>query len=307
MRNRGFGWTAAWLVLVGFLQATALIAVWRFSVRTEHGQLVDTAALAGNTIGRDTVEPFVDRVLDAMSVASVAAATAVIVLIALARGRVLLALVAGGLIAGANVTTQLLKHGLYRPELGVDPAREAVGNSLPSGHTTIAASVAIALVLVLPVRARGVAGVAGAGYAALAGVATMSAGWHRPSDAIAALLVVGGWAALGGLVLLVAQRAEPGEVVEARRTNAFVAASLALLGGLALLVSIGALNWVDTALINPPEDMRRRDLFLFYAGSAAAITGTAALVMASVLATVHRVVPPRATPTPALVATSTAP
>ncbi|GAA1797930.1 hypothetical protein GCM10009682_19530 [Luedemannella flava] len=301
MRNRGFGSTAAWLVLVGLLQAAALLAVWRFSVRTAHGQLVDTAALVGNTIGHDTVEPLVSRVLDAVSVASLAAATAVIVLIALARGRVLLALVAGGLIAGANVTSQLLKHALYRPDFGIDPGREAVGNSLPSGHTTVAASVAVALVLVLPVAMRGVAGVAGAAYAALAGVATMSAGWHRPSDAVAALLIVGCWAALGGLVLLVGQRRDEA-AVEARRTNVLAAASLGLVGVFALAVAVGALNWADSGLVNPPEEMTRKQLFLVYAGSAAAITATAALMMAAVLATVHRVVPPRPEHVPALVA-----
>ena len=44
---------------------------------------------------------------------------------------------------------------IYRPDLGVDPERAAAGNSLPSGHTTIAASVAVALVLVVPSKARG--------------------------------------------------------------------------------------------------------------------------------------------------------
>src|SRR3954467_15117828 len=83
MRNRGLGWIMVWLVLVGGAQLAALIAVWRFSVRTRHGQLMDPAALTGNTIGQDTVAPVVSRTLDAMSVASLAAATAVIVLIAL--------------------------------------------------------------------------------------------------------------------------------------------------------------------------------------------------------------------------------
>ena len=114
MRNRGFGSTATWLVFVGLLQAAAVFAVWRFFVRTEHGQLIDTAALAGNTIGRDTVEPVVDRVLDAMSVASLAAATAVIVLIALARGRVLLALVAGGVATVVLASTRPPRRLLFR-------------------------------------------------------------------------------------------------------------------------------------------------------------------------------------------------
>jgi membrane-associated phospholipid phosphatase len=291
MRNRGLGWIMVWLVLVGAAQLAALTAVWRFSVRTWHGQLVDTAALTGNTIGQDTVAPVVSRTLDAMSVASLAAATAVIVLIALVRGRVLLALVAGGLIAGSNITSQLLKAQLYRPDFGVDPGREAVGNSFPSGHTTVAASVAVALVLVLPVRVRGVAGVAGAAYAALAGVATMSAGWHRPSDAVGAVLVVGCWAALAGLVLVVWQRRE--DVAEARRTNVFAAGCLGLAGLLASVVSFALLSWANSSLVDPPDDMGRRELFYAYAGSAAGITAAAAVVMAIVLATAHRVVPPR--------------
>ena len=98
---------------------------------------------------------------------------------------------------------------LDRPYLGVDPQRIEAGNSLPSGHTTVAASVAVALVFVLPPRARGFAAVVGAGYTALVGVATMSAGWHRPSDSVAALLVVGGWAAAAGLALMIAARLAP--------------------------------------------------------------------------------------------------
>jgi hypothetical protein len=36
-------------------------------------------------------------------------------------------------------------------------------------------------------------------------VATLPAGWHRPSDVVAALLVVGVWANVAGLFILVAQ------------------------------------------------------------------------------------------------------
>src|SRR5207245_1071112 len=95
------------------------------------------------------------------------------------------------LIVGANLTTQLLKSVLVRPVLGIDPERAAAGNSLPSGHTTIAASVAVAVLLVVPAAVRGVSAVVGAVLTAAAGVATLSAGWHRSSDAVAALLVVG--------------------------------------------------------------------------------------------------------------------
>jgi membrane-associated phospholipid phosphatase len=281
-----------WFVVVAGAHAAALVAVWRFFVRTERGQLVDTIALAGNRIGRDRVDDLADTVLNAVSVASVLVAVAVIAVIALARGRVLLTLAVVGFVAAANVTTQLLKNGLYRPEFGVDPERASAGNSFPSGHTTIAVSVAIALVLVLPPRVRGVAAVAGAVYAAVAGVATMSLGWHRPSDVIGAVLVTGGWAALAGLLLVVVQ----GHRARVRGDDARpLAVALLLIVAAALLVGAAGAFQATVAVTDVAvEELARGRLFTAYAGAAAAICGATSTVLALALVTAHRVVPWRA-------------
>ncbi|RQX13544.1 PA-phosphatase, partial [Micromonospora chalcea] len=154
MRETARGWTAVWLVVLALLQTAAFVLVWRFAVHTELGQWLDTVALTGNQIGQDRIDGPVDTLLNAMSVVSLLAATAVIGFIALIRGRKALAVTATLLIAGANVTTQLLKHFLVRPDFGIDPERAAAGNSLPSGHTSVAASVAVALILVLPRKLR---------------------------------------------------------------------------------------------------------------------------------------------------------
>ncbi|MEE6261512.1 phosphatase PAP2 family protein [Plantactinospora sonchi] len=283
--------TAGWLCLLTLVQVLALIAVWWFAVRTEHGQLLDTIALTGNSIGRQRIVGVVGGVLNAVSLLSLLAATVVIGFIALIRGRIGLAVVTIVLIAGANVTTQALKYFIQRPDFGIDPERAAAGNSLPSGHTTVAASVAIALVMVLPPRLRGWGALLGAGYAAAAGVATLSAGWHRPSDAIAALLVVGAWGTLASLVLLLTQ----GETVQVEPGDGHqVARNVLAIGGLALLVGAAvAIGWTDGERMIPIEEFGRRRLLVAYAGSAAGIVGTAALVMALVLRTVHRVVPRR--------------
>ncbi|MFG1872686.1 phosphatase PAP2 family protein [Micromonospora arborensis] len=289
MRATARGWTAVWLVVLALVQAAAFVAVWRVAVHTELGQWVDTVALTGNRIGQDTIDGPVNRILNAMSVVSLLAATAMIGFIALIRGRIALAITATLLIAGANLSTQLLKHGLTRPDYGLDPDRVAVGNSLPSGHTTVAASVAVALVLVLPAKVRAVSAFFAAGYAAVAGVATLSAGWHRPSDAIAAYLVVGVWAAMAGLVLLITQR----EQAEVAPGDAHRVAALVLgVGGVLALVACGlALAWLVDLRDTGPDDLTRRPLFVGYAGSAAGIVGTMAVVMALVLTVVHRLVP----------------
>ncbi|MBQ0906331.1 phosphatase PAP2 family protein [Micromonospora sp. U21] len=289
MRATARGWTAVWLVVMALVLAAAFLAVWRVAVHTEVGQWIDTVALTGNRIGQDRIDGPVDKLLNAMSVVSLLAATAMIGFIALIRGRIALAITATLLIAGANVSTQLLKYGLNRPDYGLDPERAAVGNSLPSGHTTVAASVAIALVLVLPAKVRAVGAFVAAAYAAVAGVATLSAGWHRPSDAVAAYLVVGVWAALAGLVLLITQR----DRAQVAPGDAHRLAAL-LLGGagvLALLACVLALSWLVELRGTGPDELSRRPLFAGYAGSAAGIAGTMAVVMALVLIVVHRLVP----------------
>lgn len=294
MRARAVG-TGLWLVAVAAGQLAALELVRRFFVGTARGQLLDTAALEGNAIGRSHVDGLVDTVLSAMTVASLFAATLVIGFIALLRGRVMLAAAATLMIVGANLTTQLLKTQVDRPDYGVDLERAAAGNSLPSGHGTVAASVAIALVLVLPSGLRGLAAVVGAGYATLAGVATMSAGWHRPSDAVAALLVVGAWAAVAGLLLVVAGRGDDaGQPTMAGRPHRVAMWLLGIVGVASLAAAAVAMMVTDGALAEPVDALGRSRLLTAYAGGAAGIAGVACLVTAGMLATVHLVVPDRA-------------
>lgn len=280
---------AAWLVLIAAAQVTAFLAVHRTFVGSVHGQRLDTVALTGNVIGRRHIEGLVETVLDAVSAVALLTAIVVIGFIAVARGRLALAMLATVLIVGANATTQALKRFIERPDFGVDGAFTGAGNSLPSGHATVAASVAVALVLVLPARVRGLAAVVGAAYAALVGVATLSAGWHRPSDAVAAYLVVGAWAAVVGLVLVVLDRGT-GDVPRAHRYTPLLLAVVAV--GL-LAVAAVCLGTTLQVVSTPLEWLSRDRLLVAYAGGAAGIAGSAALMMAVVLASVHRVVPDR--------------
>ena len=120
--------------------------------------------------------------------------------VAMIRGRPRLALAAGVIVLGANLTTQVLKSGLDRPDLvdGLGPSPGA----FPSGHVTVAMSLAMALALVAPPALRWVAAVAGCGYAAVVGMAVLALDWHRPSEVIAGYLVCVGWAAAVTAVLV---------------------------------------------------------------------------------------------------------
>jgi len=129
-----------------------------------------------------------------VSVSFVALGIAAAMVVALVRRRWALALQVAVLVVGANLTTQVLKEVLPRPYeyVGGYPS----DNTLPSGHTTVAASVAAALVFVVPPRGRPWAALLGGAYTAATGVATLVGQWHRPSDAVAAVLVVLAWAGL---------------------------------------------------------------------------------------------------------------
>lgn len=282
--------TAAWLAVLTAVNIVLFLLVAYASVRTIRGQMLDTIALAGNDLGRDDLAGPLNTALNAVSVVSLVVVLVVVGLIALLRRRYSLAIMAVVLVVGSAGTSLLLKHSfITRPEFGVDPDRSGAGNSLPSGHATAAAAFAVGLVLVLPPAVRGLASLIGATYAAVVGVATLSSGWHRPSDVVAAYLIVGGWAAFAGLLLTVAQRATA--VVTSRDRANWALVTTVAGGGLLLGAGLVALTVTFGRMTDPVEDMGSRLLAVGYLGSALTIAGAAYLMMAVVLVTVHRVVP----------------
>jgi membrane-associated phospholipid phosphatase len=110
-------------------------------------------------------------------------------------------------IVGANLSTQLLKIALESPR----PAGAAghaswahllpSDNAFPSGHTTAAASVAIAALFVVPARHRMTAAVAGILLTGAMAVSVVVLGWHYPTDAVGAILVAAIWGLLMAAVL----------------------------------------------------------------------------------------------------------
>ncbi|WP_307844237.1 phosphatase PAP2 family protein [Sanguibacter suaedae] len=190
---RRVGWFLRASCLVAALAgALGVVATWRFFVATLLGQQLDDLAFQGAEHGRTELWRLAEPVLDVVSVGFVVVGVSVAMGIALIRRRWPLAIQVAVLVLGANLTTQVLKKFvLDRPRLGFSD----FGNSLPSGHTTVAASVSVALVLTLPRRGRAAAAILGAAYTAATGISTLVGQWHRPSDVIAGLCVVLFWGA----------------------------------------------------------------------------------------------------------------
>lgn len=260
--------------------AAVLAGVDGAAVHTVPGRLVDGRSLRGALLTESPAATLLERVLDLISVSALLVAVGAILAIALVRGRWAAGLGALAVLAGANVSTPVLKSVLLvRPDLGLDERTPATLNSLPSGHVSVAFAAVVALVLVLPARLRGP--VAGAGVVLTSAVtmAVMSSGWHRASDAVAACLVVGAWAALVLVVLALLPGSRPDG-----RPGGGVPRLLGRVAG--VLVGVGALATV--ALLPVPVPGGVVVLLVAYAAGVALTAGAAAGVLGLVLAELHR-------------------
>lgn len=172
--------------------AAFVLLTWYF-LFTVPGQNLDNLTMESLTARVAAIPEGLSAFPSLVSVPAVAAVSIVVGIIAILRRRPALAFRALSLVGAANLTTQILKALLERPDLGVSLALD---NSFPSGHTTFAASVAVALVLVAPKGFRSAASIFGWAWTSLIGTLVISLGWHRLSDVVGALLVVAVWAFL---------------------------------------------------------------------------------------------------------------
>jgi len=181
--------------MVGLAAALALVALVRVAVQSASGQRADERAMLTVTAGREATLTLLS-ILGRVPMWSVAVVAVAALVIAARQRRSRAALAAFVVIAGANVTTQLVKHALLeRPDLGY-----GVHNSLPSGHVTVVVSAVAALLIVVPSATRPFLVGLGTFATGLTGLSTIVAGWHRPGDVLAAVLVVLCWTAVAVLV-----------------------------------------------------------------------------------------------------------
>jgi membrane-associated phospholipid phosphatase len=124
--------------------------------------------------------------------AFVVVAIVLLVALALVQKQLARAVAAVAIVVCSVGSVELLKHGLPHLDSAIPPGRAP---TFPSGHTSIAVSLGLALVLAAPSVARPAAGLIGAAYAAGIGLSVILLGWHLPSDVVGSFFVCGFWAA----------------------------------------------------------------------------------------------------------------
>ncbi|MEU4557817.1 phosphatase PAP2 family protein [Actinoplanes sp. NPDC023936] len=255
-------------LLVSVLAAAGVAAIYYTFVRTPLGQAVDTAVMSGGDVDHPQVTDVLNKALQYTHLTLLALVCVLAAAFGVLRRRLDLSLGAAFVVGAANLTTQYLKSHLTRPDLdGL-----AMPNSFPSGHVTAAASVAFVLVLVFPRALRGTIGLVGAGYVTLVAIATVWAEWHRPSDAVAALLVV---IACGGVAVWAVRMRRAGAPRPMQLPNRLVMAGLAVTGAVTAAAGLLGLLAVALAERGSPDFVSERFAFLTgSAGIVACVAGT---------------------------------
>lgn len=208
------------------LSATVLAVLVRYCLHSYRGIRWDERLMSAWQVS-DATRLTTAHYLSVITVPSVALVLITCVVVAAVRRRVALAVGAATLISGATVTTQILKYQVF------ERLPHAGANTLPSGHTTVAVSVCMAAMIVVPIGWRVFVAPVASGLSAAAGIATIIGSWHRPGDVIAALAVCTAWLGVALIVIFLLQDRPP------RAQRPRVSPALALAGpGVVLFVML---------------------------------------------------------------------
>lgn len=270
------------LVAIAVVCLALVAGLYIAAVRTHVGQRADEAAIIGRTTDR-VVQRATTHVLNTISVTSLILAGIALGLLALSRRRPRLAIGVGVMVIAANITTQLLKTELLtRPDLLQRP-HAASTPSFPSGHATVAMSLALGFVLVVPPRLRVLAGSIGITYAVLIGAGTLTGGWHRPSDVIAAYLITTTWTVLLAAWIITWRGTGPTQRPwRHMMLNRLLSSPRLIFAGAGLLTAALLVTTVVLLIANG-RDLTTIELGPSYLGAVAAITGTALVILGVIL------------------------
>jgi hypothetical protein len=174
-------------IRTGIGAAAVLAAVYVLAVWTPAGQRFEDGVLRATRDMPDYL--LAQRLLDHMTMYTLAAVLIGVAGIGLVRRRLDLALVSAGVVVASLVASEGVQHAVVRPVLLAHGVRRE-DQSFPSGHAAIAMAVMCALVLVVPYRRRGWTVLVIGTAATVLSVETVTADWHRPSDTLGSAMIV---------------------------------------------------------------------------------------------------------------------
>lgn len=224
------------LAVLAILGGIGLIGLYLIFVRTPIGQRWDDRALLGGLLASEDARRALTSALHGIRISTLILMVALLVVISLLRHRLVTGLSAAVAFGGAVLSAEILKRVLPRRDLAPElNAYVDKGNidTYPSGHSTIAMGFALALIVVSAPRYRTAVAAFGMAWGAVIPMATLAAGWHRPSDVLGGVALALMW--LAGMTAFLSHRyGRLGQIPGSTRR-------LPLLGAGILLIPIAAL------------------------------------------------------------------
>jgi membrane-associated phospholipid phosphatase len=267
---------------VAGLVAARLLA---FGVHAIHH--ADALTLHGfMSLDRPSVHPAVSVVAHVADPASYGLLGALLIGIALARGRVRVAAAAAVVLLGAAATTDYLLKPLLAAQRfdAVLDLRQVPDVSFPSGHATASMALALCAILVAAPRFRPYVAALGAAFAVAVSYAFLTLGWHYPSDVLGGYLVAGAWTGVAAAALLFADSRWPERT--GRQAAGRLLSRVQLRALVATLGAIVACAVAAVAVVAPHravDFLRLHTIFAIGAGAIAVASVAVAGVLAAIL------------------------
>jgi PAP2 superfamily protein len=175
-------------VPIGGLAVTYVLAML-----TPLGRSLDTLSSIGRFGTGWPVQAADLALLEIISVATLGLALAALLLVSVLQGRRQDGLRAAAAVLGAILTAEVLKHILPSQNPWTGEWSGLDGGSFPSGHAVVVTSISLAVLSISSdIWRRRLVGPLVAGTA-IATTATVTVGWHRPSDVLGSLFLATAW------------------------------------------------------------------------------------------------------------------
>jgi membrane-associated phospholipid phosphatase len=197
-------------LLAAFAGVGLLALVYAVAFHTGWGLTADRRVLGGFTsLDRPRLHWTLYKIAHLGDPKKFVVGTILLVAVALLRRRPRTAAAVVAILAGANLTTQILKPALGAVRSTGDSGAHISAASFPSGHATASLSLALCAVLVAPARWRPVVASLGAVFSVAVTFSLLALGWHFPSDVVGGYIVVATWTSAAVAAVLASEARWP--------------------------------------------------------------------------------------------------